>query len=103
MLESSRMLVDSPATEDLLGFERFATPIRTRIETATQENTPMTIGVYGEWGSGKTSFLMMLAKNLREKDIYPIWFNAWKYDQEDNLWAALLQTILDQARVSGRW
>jgi hypothetical protein len=61
----------------------------------------MTIGIYGEWGSGKTSFLMMLDKALQEKGIFPIWFNAWKYSQEDNLWSALLQTILNHARVSG--
>jgi hypothetical protein len=59
--------------------------------------------VYGEWGSGKTSFLQMVDKILKENDVYPVWFNAWKYDQEDNLWSALIQTILDQTRVSGKW
>lgn len=96
-------IADSPTTNDLLGFNRLVKPITQQILNATDENTPLTIGVYGEWGSGKTSFLQMVDKTLEENDVYPVWFNAWKYDQEDNLWSALIQTILDQTRVSGRW
>jgi energy-coupling factor transporter ATP-binding protein EcfA2 len=106
MLESesiSEIGTDSPTTNDLLGFKRFAEPIARRIANATDKGTPLTIGVYGEWGSGKTSFLKMIDEVLQTQDIYPIWFNAWKYDQEENLWSALIQTILDQARVSGKW
>ncbi len=99
----SEIGADSPTTNDLLGFRRFAEPIAERIANATATGTPLTIGVYGEWGSGKTSFLKMIDESLRKQDIHPIWFNAWKYDQEDNLWSALIQTILDQARVNGSW
>jgi Cdc6-like AAA superfamily ATPase len=101
--QASEPTADSPTTKDLLGFKRFVEPIARRIAYATDENTPLTIGVYGEWGSGKTSFLQMIDEELQKQDIYPIWFNAWKYDQEDNLWSALIQTILDQARVQGKW
>jgi Cdc6-like AAA superfamily ATPase len=96
-------IVDAPTTNDLLGFTEFTVPVARRITSATNENTPMTIGIYGEWGSGKTSFLKMVEKELIANKISPIWFNAWKYDQEDNLWSALIQTILDQAQVSGKW
>lgn len=94
---------DSPTTNDLLGYKRFTEPIVRRIINATGKSTPLTIGIYGEWGSGKTSFLKMIDEALQEQDIHPIWFNAWKYDQEENLWSALIQTILDQARIRGRW
>jgi Cdc6-like AAA superfamily ATPase len=107
MAESARGIseigADSPTTNDLLGFKRFAEPIAWRIANATAKGTPLTIGVYGEWGSGKTSFLKMIDELLGKQDIQPIWFNAWKYDQEANLWSALIQTILDQTRVSGKW
>jgi hypothetical protein len=29
---------------------------------------------------------------------YTVWFNAWKYDQEESLWAALVLEILEQVR-----
>lgn len=103
MPNGTEALTDKPTTKDLLGYEQYTVPIARRIADATNENTPMSIGIYGEWGSGKTSFLMMVSEELRKDKIYPIWFNAWKYEQEDNLWSALIQTILDQARVTGRW
>ncbi len=126
-------LRDVPTTDDLLGFGQFANSIAENIirdfTGDLGKSKQMTIGVYGEWGSGKTSFLQMVAKylnekslsekdrnrikngNLSEKDkkklmekgICPIWFDAWKYDKEDNLWAALIQQILDQATVKGKW
>lgn len=94
---------DSPTTTDLLGFKRFAKPLALRIANISSKDTPLTIGIYGEWGSGKTSFLKMIDESLREQQIHSVWFNAWKYDHEENLWSALIQTILDQAQVSGSW
>lgn len=88
-------LVDQPTTDDLLGFEDFATSVA---ENINNKNTKITMGIYGEWGSGKTSFLQMIEKHLKEKDIKPIWFKAWQYDKEDHLWRALLKTILDQTK-----
>lgn len=99
----SKTGADSPTTNDLLGFKRFAEHIAWKIANTSEKDTPFTYGVYGEWGSGKTSFLKMVDELLRKQEIYPIWFNAWKYDHEDNLWSALIQTILDQARINGKW
>jgi len=95
---------DRPTTIDLLGFKNFTEPIAKRISDFTDEDTPITIGIFGEWGSGKTSFLKMIVEDLEYKyKIYPIWFDAWKYEKEDNLWSALLQCILDQSIISGKW
>ena len=88
---------------DQLGFTEHVSVIAQRIVNATNEDTPMTIGVYGEWGSGKSSFLKMVEKVLiqKEHDIYPIWFNAWKYGQEENLWVALIQKVISDYKISG--
>src|SRR5260370_562816 len=98
-----RELEDEPTAYDLLGFKRFADSIAEIISNGFDKNTQITVGVYGDWGSGKTSFLKMVGENLEEEGIHPIWFDAWKYDKEDNLWAALIQKILDEAKVNGRW
>jgi hypothetical protein len=94
---------DSPTTNDLLNYKRFAVPIAERIASADENSTPMTIGVFGEWGMGKTSFLMMVDEALVDRGVTPVWFNAWKYEHEENLWSALLQTILSKAKVNGPW
>ena len=43
-------------------------------------DTPMTISIQGDWGSGKTSLMSMIQNSLGEK-IFPIWFNTWQFSQ----------------------
>lgn len=95
---------DMPADKDELGFDRFAVPLARSIAATDRFTTPWTIGVYGEWGSGKTTFLKLVEKELgRIHGVRPIWFNAWKYLREENLWAALIEKILTEARRSVPW
>ena len=45
--------------------------------------TPITISLQGEWGTGKTSFMNMV-KEYSENNNYPLYFytiNAWQYSQ----------------------
>ena len=94
-------LADVPTDEDMLGYTEFAQAMAEKIASAVKnKETPFTIGIHGAWGSGKTSFLKLIEKELGNNKIKPIWFNAWKYNQEDNLWSALLQRILDQAPLN---
>ncbi len=37
-------------------------------------------------------------QKTQQSHFFTIWFNAWKYDQEESLWAALVLEILDQVR-----
>ncbi len=45
-------------------------------------DTPMTISIQGDWGSGKTSMMNMIRENL-QGTIHPIWFNTWQFSQFD--------------------
>lgn len=56
-------------------------------------NTPMTISIQGDWGSGKTSMMNMLKENLGTR-IIPIWFNTWQFSQF-NLNNSLIFAMLD--------
>ncbi|MBE9593553.1 MAG: hypothetical protein IMF19_08735, partial [Proteobacteria bacterium] len=55
--------------------------------------TPITIGVYGAWGSGKTS-LMRMTQDILEGNIKTVWFDAWKFDKTYDLRVALIHAIL---------
>ena len=58
---------------------------------------PVTIAIEGEWGEGKSSVMSLLCGDLRKSRYRPVWFNAWHHQSEEQLLAALLQHIKDQA------
>ena len=95
------LLADQPTRKDALGYYRLAQSVAKHIISLRADETPLTIGVYGPWGSGKTSFLSMVTEHLEISGAAPIWFHAWRYDQEEHLWAALLQTVLTKAPIDG--
>ncbi len=44
--------------------------------------TPMTIALQGDWGSGKTSLMNLIRNELfNEEKVMTIWFNTWQYSQ----------------------
>jgi hypothetical protein len=65
-------LSDVPTARDVLGYENLVEPIASRILAADRSNTPLTIGINGQWGVGKTSFLLILAERLRREGLIPI-------------------------------
>ena len=108
---------DSPGDRDLLGIDRDVTAFATLI-AARDINPPLSIGLFGDWGSGKSFFMRELRKGIdrlareaREanqmqcdwpfyKRIVQVEFNAWHY-VDGNLWASLVQHILDNLRPAG--
>lgn len=78
---------------------------------AIQTEGPITIGVFGKWGTGKTSLMRLMKKIVddgeeesEKKDIknenqelenaaIGVWFNAWQYEREEHLIIPLIATI----------
>ena len=87
-------LTDNATVIDALDFEGFRDALREVITTA---ETPLTIGVFGAWGSGKTSLMRMLYSDIEQQGLYArraVWFTAWKYDQQDALWRTLILRVI---------
>ncbi|QOV38580.1 AAA family ATPase [Streptomyces ferrugineus] len=63
---------------------------------------PLSVALYGAWGTGKSSFMNICRSLLQEQGIPVVSFNPWKYDQREEIWHALIQTILDEiaARIT---
>jgi hypothetical protein len=51
--------------------------------------------VFGDWGSGKSSILEMLRKNIKDEDgVVCLYFNGWVFEGYDDAKAALLESIV---------
>jgi hypothetical protein len=100
VLDSS--ISDQPSKSDKLGFEPYVTAIA---DFLTHPNTkgPLTLSVEGEWGTGKSSFMLQLAELLEQKE-RTVRFNAWRHDKEDALWAAFaLKFVRDLSEKMSWW
>ena len=120
--ETPEILHDAPLrntnTADF-HFDQFAITLA-RLIAAKETRTPLTLGVSGPWGSGKTTLLRCVQQMLDRTavltdDSQPalldfvnadenpqqkyrlcrtVWFNAWKYADEDELLVALVRVIV---------
>lgn len=89
---------DVETTKDLLNFAVIAEIAAQLVRDSNQE--PISIGISGLWGTGKSSLLKMIGNSLREadKDKKHIFleFNAWLYQGYDDARMALLQAVADK-------
>ena len=81
-------------SDDLFDMSIYAEKLSIYLETVI---TPFTVGVYGKWGEGKTSFVNLLKYYLTKGDKASstvfIKFSAWQYGSLDALWRALIIKI----------
>jgi len=84
---------------DLLEIEKYTDGLVRFIETSA---TPITIGIQGEWGSGKTSLLNTIRDELCDKEgakHYPVWLNTWEYSllsEPDETLVKIIIGLIDQ-------
>src|SRR5690606_42102535 len=91
------MWADNETSEDLLGFKVHADLLINVINDETV--LPVTIGVFGDWGSGKSSVLQIIKSEFdkdEHKDTLCIYFNGWTFEGYDDAKAALLNAILKE-------
>lgn len=93
-----------PLVEDRLGVAPYISMLAAVISDR-QTPTPLSIGVFGEWGSGKSYFMGLLRHRIDTlaasgspgycAEVVQIGFNAWHY-ADTNIWASLGDEIFRQ-------
>ena len=61
---------------------------------------PLTLAINAAWGGGKSSLMNWLREDLQRFGYRPVWFNAWHYEKQEQMFPALLETIRQQALPS---
>lgn len=75
---------------------------------AFKENkTPLVIGIYGSWGSGKTTLMKKVEDHLKKisgteefRTCKTVWFQPWKLENEETILAGLIEEMF-KAMASG--
>lgn len=105
----ARFNTDRAVEDDSLNISRYVSAFA-RVMASRALSPPLSIGLFGDWGSGKTFFMNQLREEIKalsgdeteSKELYwpnicPIAFNAWHYAETD-LWASLVSTIFNELR-----
>jgi len=82
--------------DDRLGFKEYAEGVIATIEDISKEDTPFTIGLFGSWGSGKTSFMRIMNDLLEIRGYRTIFFNSWEYGNEEKPWIPFMIKVVDE-------
>lgn len=87
------MWSDDAASQDFLNFDVLAKVIAGVIER--NGNRPLSIGVSGAWGVGKSTTLELLAAELGKHEPRPlvVQFHPWRHQTQDNIRAAFAECI----------
>jgi energy-coupling factor transporter ATP-binding protein EcfA2 len=91
MTADYKILLDVPLTDNLaLGFTDLADAFKDVIEKSDPQ---FAIGLFGGWGSGKTTLMEAIEGRLDKAKIATVWFSAWRYEKESHLIVPLLDVV----------
>ena len=89
------IIPDNETDIDLLYYEAISKTIVDLLES--ERETPITIGVHGDWGAGKSSILKMLEAAYGDNDdTLCIIFNGWLFQGFEDTKAVLIETIIEE-------
>lgn len=93
--KKNALLGDVPIIEgtrkDLLKFDSCAEVLGNAV---IDTSDPITVGIFGKWGTGKTSMMRLIMNKIEQKsNVVPVWFKAWQYEKEEHLIVPLIDTI----------
>lgn len=84
----------SSINQDELGRKDFVLSLAKRIKYADTSRGSLTIGLYGEWGSGKTSVVNMVREELEKNSRYIIFeYNPWELADQNMIFDSFFKSL----------
>lgn len=89
------MWLDNASNIDMLFYSPYADTIVNFTRDTTL--TPLTIGLYGSWGAGKSSLLRLIEQRINDsKDgVICISLNAWQFEGYEDAKIAIMESLLN--------
>ena len=89
------IIADNETSVDLLNYESIARTVVRLLEEESDQ--PLSVGVHGDWGAGKSSVLMMVEDALKGQDrVLCVRYNGWLFQGFEDAKAVLIETIIDE-------
>ena len=86
---------DNESLSDYIDYSHLMKAVTTIIDT--DELLPCSIGIFGDWGSGKSSLMKMVENKYEgEEDILVIKFNGWLFEGYEDAKSVLMGRIVDE-------
>ncbi len=92
---------DNETHQDLIDFKYLTDSVNLIINN--DNLIPSTIGIYGDWGSGKSSLMKMIELENSKPENLIIKFNGWLFEGYEDAKIALLSTLIDEIIKSRTW
>lgn len=100
------LIVDDKETvKDLLSRE-IHSKIFAEYITNRKTDTPFNIGIFGQWGEGKSSFMRLIEKEIDDQNqnvlddskyyTHIVRYDASEYNEQDKIWSSILKKLFDK-------
>lgn len=84
---------DKPVTEDRLGTHKHLASLLVQIVQSKSDN-PLVVGIFGGWGTGKSSIVKMYEEIAKNQDIKNVYIDAWMFSNaQERFGAGLLRSL----------
>jgi hypothetical protein len=102
---------DAVGDVDQLGFQPYVTAFADLI-TSPHTKPPLTIGIFGSWGSGKSFLLEHIEREIDARHeaqpetiprVHVVRFNAWEYSATEVVWPGLVRKIVTRLDKLTTW
>lgn len=88
------IVADNETSIDLLYYEAIARTVVRLVNEKSDE--PLTVGIHGNWGAGKSSVLMMVEEPFAKSNrVLCVRFNGWLFQGYEDAKAVLIETIVE--------